>query len=35
MLRGALARAGGNRSAAARALGLTRAQFNYRLGAVQ
>lgn len=31
MLTEALARSGGNRSAAARALGLSRAQFNYRL----
>ena len=31
MLAQALGRSGGNRSAAARALGLTRAQFNYRL----
>ena len=33
LLAAALARHGGNRSAAARALGLSRAQFNYRLGA--
>ena len=32
MLTEALARNGGNRSAAARALGLSRAQFNYRMG---